>query len=299
MLVDDLGAQNHRTFPFFFPVDLAVVQVAQSHGDSSAFPLAFLYSLLAAAWSHVTGMPHISLALRDQSKTRSEAISGKLDELILQIRRQVFLRESESAYQRGSIIGGSAIIKGELAEEWHTKATLSAGHDAEVRHYIADLKKAISDSLKCERIVALCDEANLLPEEWQKKLIGGHIRELSDLGIQFVFVAGYIEQLKPVNLPEYFDSFMELKGIPKREFREFLGKHFQGEIEKLSMSALNTIYTFTNGNPRISLEVVAQAIELATRSKRTSVRLGDAAAAIKQAQKRLDAFAASIPARES
>jgi hypothetical protein len=236
-------------------------------------------------------MPHISLALRDQSKTRSEAISGKLDELILQIRRQVFLRESESAYQRGSIIGGSAIIKGELAEEWHTKATLSAGHDAEVRHYIADLKKAISDSLKCERIVALCDEANLLPEEWQKKLIGGHIRELSDLGIQFVFVAGYIEQLKPVNLPEYFDSFMELKGIPKREFREFLGKHFQGEIEKLSMSALNTIYTFTNGNPRISLEVVAQAIELATRSKRTSVRLGDAAAAIKQAQKRLDAFA--------
>src|ERR1035437_8908366 len=50
MLVDDLSCQKDSVFSFLFPVDLAVVQVARTQGDSNAFPLAFLYSLLAAAW---------------------------------------------------------------------------------------------------------------------------------------------------------------------------------------------------------------------------------------------------------
>ena len=44
-------------------------------------------------------------------------------------------------------------------------------------------------------IIALCDEANRMPDAWQKDIITNHLHIFSEFRIQFVFVADFVPGL--------------------------------------------------------------------------------------------------------
>ena len=96
---------------------------------------------------------------------------------------------------------------------------------------------------------------------------------------------------------EYFDFFLELKGIPRPEFRELLTKHYPDEIGNIRVDALDAIYAFTNGNPRMSLDIIFEAFEIAKRAKRKTIRAFDASLVVEGYRKRRLAEIESLKTR--
>lgn len=290
MFLEDIAREKSSAFAFFFPVDINMVHTTRTHGDQSAFPLAFFYSLLASAWSQVANLPYVSLVTSHESGLKRLNFKTKNIELLARIYRQTHSSESEASYQKSAGLGAKAILEGNIDEEWKTKYALLPSHAIEVRHYIADLQKVIESETGCKRIIALCDEANLLPEEWQKKLIGGHIRELSDMGIQFVFAAGHFKRLEAVSIEDYFDGVIELRGIPEAFFRDYLASYYPEEVSHCSARAIKIIYDFSEGNPRLGMSIFLDASSLMHKNKRKTIRSEDAVAAVERARRSLAKF---------
>jgi hypothetical protein len=120
------------------------------------------------------------------------------------------------------------------------------------------------------RVVILCDEANLLPDFFQEEILSRYFELFCPQQFQFVFVAGFLPWHDRI-MPDCFETSIELGGFGTiSDFAEFIRGVNTSDIN-VSDDALDALFTEFKGHPRHSLGVCWRAYE--TVSKKGGVEI--------------------------
>jgi len=283
MLLIELERRKAGVFPIYYQASLTVTHAKPKFGEEVAFKYALLFELISAVWYQLAQLPHIALA----AAKRAEEIRFRSTGIIADIHLRLVSSERENTYQRSNTLGADHIIAAKLDEERSSKTKFGGVEPLELSHYIADLKAVIETETKCTRLLVLCDEANLLPEEWQRMLIGSHVAELSALGLQFVFVADRKMEFENVLLEDYFEVFHELKGIPATYWRQFVANHFPDDHSLIDQPIAKAVFRAFLGNPRICVGAFEEIINLTREREKKKATRAIASKAISLTKTRL------------
>ena len=121
------------------------------------------------------------------------------------------------------------------------------------------------------RIILLCDDANLMPVYKQEALLEHNLELFSSRRVQFLFSAGiYPWEAKPYQ-PNSFETSFELKGFSDKDhIFELISKINTSSVE-FSQEAIDLLFEVFCGHPRFTLSACQNAYEYIMRSLEKSI----------------------------
>jgi ribosomal protein L31E len=256
-LYNEILKEDNKVFPFFLNL-FSLSRDSIGHGEY-AFSSFLALELIKSIWEEIYKKSHSDLINKAISPEAGDSNLKKINFL-----QKVYANLRASLYKMDftseNNIGVKAIISGNIKINETESREYGQLLPFEVISYIEEIKNYLKVNEKKIKIVALCDEANLMSEEWQQAVLTKHIDIFSNIGIQFVFVAGYLIRHKDIIVPNSFEKVIEITGINKDYIEELLQKHYQSTDFKIKPELVDYLWKKTNGNPRRILSIASEAL---------------------------------------
>jgi hypothetical protein len=227
---------------------------------ATAFPEAVLLGICSAIWKEVLKRPYSELRARLDLREGDIRLPSKLARSLEKLYLQMMASQRKAHYEYSNSVGFSAGAKGEKKETGWVEQEQPPVLPFEFLEFCEELLEALKEHGKT-RIVALCDEANLLPFEQQRDILGRYIDLFTSRSVQFLFVAGVQRwDAIPPPVPEGFDLILELRGLKGRAAAELLGKAARYQGVDIEADAVEIGQSQLDGNPRLLLLALAGAM---------------------------------------
>lgn len=258
-LYSEIKNKDKNVFPFY--LNLFSLTRESIHFGEYAFSSFLTLALITSIWTEIYNKSHSDLINKTISPEAGDTSLKKINFL-----QKVYANLRTSLYKMDfsteNDIGVKAFVTGNM--KLKESEAREFGHllPFEVISYIEEIIEYLKKNEKKVKIVALCDEANLMSEEWQKDVLARHIDIFSNLGIQFVFVAGYLIKHSEIIIPDSFEKVIEVKGIDKEYITELIKKHYASTDFIIKPDVLEYLHKTTKGNPRRILGIASDAITI-------------------------------------
>lgn len=236
-----------------------------SPGDSSAaFALHVLSALSLELWQRAFRRSKSDLIRLSTTGDRSI-----LDDLRTEQRRFVDLyrlvtaKQFESKANSSSTFGAIAVAKAEIKREETQSTTRGFLLPSEVFALSEDLA-AIIASINIKRIVVLLDEVEMIGYTQGLNFYSTCLELFNPVGVQFVVTGTPSYSGDHDFMLSSFETSLELEGFT--DFDDFLAmiEKYSGGVPSISLEAIEVLFEFFKGHPRMSLSCCARAVELAS-----------------------------------
>jgi hypothetical protein len=257
LICQHIQAKNSHALPFF--VSLFDIFITSTKESAPHIKAQILLQLVAAAWTNLIKKSYSELIKGAELKGR-DILANSVEERYYQIYSALRLSFLKRTFQRETKAGISAIAKGELGETTTVEQQNSDLLPFEYFAFLEEFQSELKKNHGITKLIAICDEANLLPLEMQSALIKENIPIFRDKGLQFLFVGCGAPDELSLAAEECFEVIEELNGIPENFIQEFYQK--RSGIGKLSIekNASTLLHKTTEGNPRQLLMVLSELI---------------------------------------
>lgn len=242
-----------------FPVD---VTFAMHVHDSNAplFALAFGLSLVSSVWRTVLQLQHADLVQQTQLESKHFHIQRQLQQAVVELRLATISTELQVEHEGSVSAGLTAIVKGDIQRKSKKTQKLKPSISIDYHAHLSEISERLDKEFGIKRIVVLCDEANRLPDIWQKELLEHHMDLFRDLGMNFVFVSGFSEGLNDGNVLDGYGVRLELKGLDRNALTELCEGISLANGLSIEPEVVTAIHNAFKGNPRFSVAVLNDAI---------------------------------------
>ncbi len=246
---------------------LAVIQFTIRSGspeweDEEKFANDVLMAVCYHSWKRILGHDYLDLResighsdrelkVRTNSEKAVERVYSILMNLANQVKRRAF-----------SEFGASVVLKGTISDEVTKSAKtpdLLPFECFELCEYLLD---KVYRPKGYDRLVILCDEANLLPTLTQEAILVRFFQGFRQHRVQFVFVAGVTATRKVINEPfkSLFETSFELKPFSSiSDTKDFVLKHAGGMSSMIDDQCIELVHEYVGGHPRLVLELFRRA----------------------------------------
>jgi hypothetical protein len=133
----------------------------------------------------------------------------------------------------------------------------------EFGEFADELSSAVRAHCGKERIIAVCDEANRFPVFSQRDILARYLELFASKRVQFLFVAGYRRWDKERNLPEGFETMVELQGLEAKDVPQLLRRYLSPSSVTFSDEAISVLCEFFAGHPRDTIVAAGKALHRA------------------------------------
>lgn len=227
---------------------------------ATAFPEAVLLGICRTIWKDILNKPYSDLRGRLDLREGDIRFPSKLARTVETIYVHVMASQRKAHYEYSNSVGFSVGAKGETKETGWLEQEQPPILPFEFLEFCEELLGVLRDKGK-NRVVVLCDEANLLPFEQQRDILGRYVDLFTSRSVQFLFVAGVHRwESVPPHIPEGFDLVLEVQGLQQDAVAELLGKMAQRSGGELESDAVDVAQKHLKGNPRLLLEALHLAI---------------------------------------
>lgn len=257
LICQHIQATHSQAFPFFVSLfDIAIDPTKEAHPHIKA---QILLQLVAAAWTNLAKKSYSELKKGADLKGR-DIFAHSAEERYYQIYSSLRASSIKRTYQRETKAGISMVAKGELGETTTVEQQNSDLLPFEYFAFLEEFQSELDKNHGITKLIAICDEGNLLSLEMQSALITENIPIFRNKGLQFLFVGGGAPDELSFASEECFEVIEELKGIPKDLIPELYQKNSGSENLSIDKSALTVLHKTTEGNPRKLLMVLSDLI---------------------------------------
>jgi AAA+ ATPase superfamily predicted ATPase len=261
-LVRLIQDEIERTSPSVLTVTVNVSGLAaySPFDSASAFPRAVLIQICAELWERLLGRDYWELRER-LGETGSEiTFRSKAETTVQEIYSYLMINERTARFEWGNSVGFSAGVKGEKRESAATERKQLDILPFEFLKFVDTLYASVLKEHGIDRIVVLCDEANLLPEFRQHEILERYLELFAARYVQFLFVAGFRNKAYYA-LPASFETAFELKGFSKAEYvKELIERINHNNDIAFSDEAIKYLFDCFQGHPRNTLYACSKAI---------------------------------------
>lgn len=263
IFLHDLHELSDKIFAFLLPIQAHLGIIAQRYPDSAAFPVVFLLEMVSSAWQTLLGRSYREVVSSIHTEKRRLAFEERKFEFM----RQIFcaFREptSKGRSRQGPLLDTKDPVKGKLKEPWNLERGALNLISQELNRHIDDFRTSILKEIGADKIVVICDEANTLPDEWQRHIMTKHLSLLSQPRVQFVFVADFIPDLEEIPIMDHFNVVLELSPFSHEHMVEFLEKRFVPSGYRFASDAIALLHEASGGNARMALLIARHAQSIA------------------------------------
>lgn len=243
---------------------------------ATAFPEAVLLGICSTIWKEVLERPYSELRGRLDLREGDIRLPSKLARSIERVYLQMMASQRKAHYEYMNSVGFSAGAKGEKKETGWVEQEQPPVLPFEFLEFCEELLDALKEHGKT-RIVALCDEANLLPFEQQRDILGRYIDLFTSRRVQFLFVTGVLRwDAVPPPVPEGFDLILELRGLEGGAAAELMRKVARYQGVEIEAGAIEIGQSQLDGNPRLLFLALTSAMPMARRSATITSQLMEA-----------------------
>ncbi len=230
--------------------------------DEEKFANDVLMAVCYHSWKEILGHDYLDLResigqsdrklkVRSNSEKAVERVYSLLMNLAHEVRRRAF-----------SEFGASVALKGTVSDEV-TKSSrtpdLLPFECFELCEYLLD---KVYRPKGYDRLVILCDEANMLPTLTQEAILVRFFQGFRQHRVQFVFVAGVTATRKALKVPfkSVFETAFELKPFSSiSDTKDFVLKHAGDVSSMIDDQCIELVHEYIGGHPRAVLELFRMA----------------------------------------
>ena len=146
-------------------------------------------------------------------------------------------------------LGMNSVIKGEMHEELGIEKKQLDVLPFEFSQFVDEITKYVLKPLGKTRIIAFCDEANLIPLFQQEDILNRYFELFNTKQVQFIFIAGINSWSKIHDISNCFDSIFEIKGLTNfNDVKNLINQEESGIF--FEDSGINFLFDEFDGNPR-------------------------------------------------
>ena len=250
-----LVEENLRTDNRILPVSVDVLGLPGfgRSNATTAFPEAVLLSICTTIWKDVLGKPYSELRARLNLRQGDLRLRSKLAKTVEEIYLHCMGSQKKAHYEYTNSVGFSAGATGEKKETGWAEHEQPPILPFEFMEFCEELLRVMEEHGKT-RIIALCDEANLLPSCQQRDILARYIDLFASRSIQFLFVAGVPDwEPRPPFIPDGFDLILELKGLHANAAKQLLCNIAKRAGKELVPEAAEIAQEQLLGNPRMMI----------------------------------------------
>lgn len=251
-----ISDENPEIFPIF--INLSGLH-AYAEDAASAFPRAILIQLCSAIWTKIFNKEYLSLREDLSEKGFEVNIKSKAEKTVHRIYKHLMLTSRKTTYEWSNVVGFSAGAKGEKSEKGVAESEPLKILPFEFLEFAEELYESVLLPNGKTRVVALCDEANVLPQFEQENILERYLSLFAVRQIQFLFVAGFYPWDQIPSLPRCFETFLELKGLCEKDTHALLVHTAQALKVSVPLEASRIFHTQFKGNPRLILMAFSEA----------------------------------------
>ncbi|HEY0045327.1 MAG TPA: hypothetical protein VGB44_01305, partial [Flavobacterium sp.] len=249
---------------FAFPISINMTGLLAynfgEHENASAFPRAILIQICAEIWKQLFGKDYLELREALSETIQEIGLLSKAESTLKRIYANLMISQQKARKEWSNTLGFSAGAKGEMKRGDIIEQSNSDILPFEFLEFVDAINKYVLPEFNKSRIIVLCDEANHLPFFNQHEILERYLELFSAKSIQFLFVAGFLSFESINELPMSFETRLELKGFSKVEHVvEFIDR-IDCENLRFSRSAIDVLFTYFEGHPRMTLEACQRAI---------------------------------------
>jgi len=242
-------------------VDVFATARVGSPAPSTAFPESVLLATCAEIWRSLIKKPYSSLRACLDLREGDIRRRSPLEKVVETVYSRVMSSQRKAHYQYENSVGFSAGAKGEKKETGWVEQEQPPIMPFEFLEFSNELARALIDVGK-ERVIATCDEANLLPIDEQAALLSHYLDLFNARGTQFLFVAGTLPgDSEPPPIPDGFDLVLPLQGLAPEACAELLQKQASSLGYRIAEPAFAIAAEQTKGNPRLLLSLIPSVVE--------------------------------------
>ncbi len=250
--------ESDNIFPFF--LNLFSLSRNSFINNEYAFSSFLALEIITSIWTELYNRPHSELIEKSINPDFGDnSLKRKINYLQKTYANLAASARKIQSTEEGNI-GVKAILNGGLKISESESREFSQLMPFEIISYIEELQEFLLKKEKKIKLVALCDEANLMSKEWQRALLSKHLDIFSNINIQFVFVAGISYEQMDINIPNTFEFILSVDGLQKEYINELITKHHPEYEISISNENLEHLHKSTNGNPRSILSIAENVI---------------------------------------
>lgn len=241
----------------------------------SAFPRWVLLQMCQAIWTELLGHPYSDLRRTLDEGTRDLHFRGGPEKTIVETFNALMSVDRKVRTSWHQSLGVSAAVKGEKQDggqvEWSAPPLLSF----EFHQFVKELNEKVVRPRGIRRLVALCDEVNLLKQADQEEIVQRHLQLFASHQVQFVIVVGRLREETALPAESGFECVIPLGGLPTRDdTAQCVLKHLDRIGKTVTQEALDVVWEMWKGHPRDTLEVFEQACFLADEAGAAEISAG-------------------------
>ncbi len=269
-----LQHEIENNYDSIFPV-IVTLSGLPAYGQSdlsAAFSRAVLLQICAKAWTKLLNKPYLDLRERLNEHESEITLRSGPEKTIQRIYSLLMEAERRVMFESVGSVGVNFGVRAEVNEKDIFERRQADVLPFEFAEFADELLNKTFNKFKKERIIVFCDEANTLPIFDQEDILQRYLDLFAAKKVQFLFVAGYVKLENIQNLPQCFETRLELKGFSKIDHvRELLDKINSPKRIDIANEALEIVYDHFGGHPRLTLSVCYEAVKQANEAKQTII----------------------------
>lgn len=181
---------------------------------------------------------------------------------LIELYRVAQATELGRTHQRTSQYGATAVVKVGNSVASVESSKRGGLNTEELRAVLYEFAELAFDS-SCKKIVVHLDEAELLAPNDETAMLDFYLNTFNPVGIQFVATAAPTSARQKALLGDAVETTVELEGLDNAQcLAELIRRYTFSETALISSDALDVLYEFFKGHPRMSLWCCARALEL-------------------------------------
>jgi hypothetical protein len=253
----ELYLKKNRSDIFTIRIDLTSIHfysIDSKPSFSKVLPILILEQLCRDIWVNLLNNEYSNLLLLNDYPEKFKLFKKKTEIKLIEIHNLLKREQQKFVREKRAMLGGSLGIKGEINDgekiEWQNRTL----HNFEILELIKEVKTTILKEYSINKIILICDEANLLTETEQYSILQDYLDFFGSNQFSFVMVAGNDTKTKLIAERTNLSKIIELKGFTNKLLvQELIYKTFHLENIIIDEKIYELLFTSFSGNIRFIL----------------------------------------------
>lgn len=255
LLCLEIQKADPTALPIF--MSMAGLHAYSPHDSVGAFPRSVLLQACAAIWRTLADRSYLDIRATLDESGAEITLRTRAERLLVRIYKLLMHSDKRSQFEFANSVGFVAGLKGEKSEKTKQSFLQSDVLPFEFAELADELRLNVLPEYGKRRIIAICDEANLLPLQEQESILTRHLELFASKHLQFVFVVSHLAR-EVIELPAAFETRIEVCRLDKLAISELLKKIMARGFFDFAEDVVDILFEHFGGHPRVTLEAAAQ-----------------------------------------
>ncbi len=269
LLEQEIRDLDGEVFPAL--INLASLSAYGNEDEVASFPRAVLLQFCKVLWTDLLKMSYLDLRERLDETGKELTLRREAERIVQRVYTFLMTFHKRARTEFLHSVGFSAAAKGEIREKTTSDRQQSDVLPFEFAEFAAELIDKVLKPKGKNRVVIICDDANLMPLYKQEAILERYLELFSFKRVQFLFVAGHMSWERKTYIPSCFETRQELKGFPKKEhIYEMIQKANDSSVV-FSPEAVDLLYELLKGHPLYTIDACGWAYQYAERQGKVNI----------------------------